>query len=272
MGILVVMIVVLVVAVTAGLGANYYSGVVNEKDPKEGSSVTAVLGGLTILGAFIIALVLSQTAGSYGKAQTAAKQEADIVDTLFESAEYVDQPFRKSLQAAAACYARAVVGSEWDELAHGDRSTVPNNWTGTGERGIRRALLQMGTTAKGFSLVQSADARRGELRNERVTQANPTVPESVFWLMVLLLALSLGSIAFGIPRAQNASHLVALLAVTLIFASIVFVIRNLDRPFASVLAIPPTAMQTTEQDISEDYVSTYNEELPCNDRGEPRPA
>jgi uncharacterized membrane protein (DUF485 family) len=265
-------IVLLVVAVGIGLGVNYFVGMMSEKEPTEGVSVTAVLGSTALLSAFIVALVLSNTASSYSAASRASKQEADVVDNFYEAAEYVDQPFRQALQASAVCYARAVVNFEWDELAEGERSSVPNNYTGTGPYGIRRTLIQMGTSAKGFSLVQSADQRRGELRNDRVVQANPTVPEVLYWLMILLIAISLGSLAYSIPRAKNAGQLMALALVAALFIAAVLLLRNLDRPFSSVLAQKPTDMRATAQDIGEDYMEAYGDTLPCDPQGQPRTA
>jgi RsiW-degrading membrane proteinase PrsW (M82 family) len=265
----ILVVLAMLLALAIGLGANYYSGWAKDKEPTEGAAVTSVLGATALLAAFIVALVLSGTASSYAAANTASKNEADVVDTLYESAEYVDQPFREKIQAAAACYARAVAGPEWEAMEKGERSPVPNNWTGTGPNGIRRQLIAMGTGAKGFSLVQSADARRGDLRNERVRQSNPTVPDPLFWLMIVLVAISLGSLAFGIPRAGNIPHLVALVVVTVLFIATVGLLYNLDRPFSGVLAQKPTDMQTTAEDVGEDYTETYNTQPPCNDRGEP---
>jgi hypothetical protein len=262
-------IVVLLVAVIIGVGVNYLVGMMSEKEPTEGAPTTSVLASTALLSAFVVALVLSGTASSYSAAGKASKSEADVVDNLYEAAEYIDQPHRQAIQAASVCYARAVVNFEWPELAKGDRSTVPNNWTGTGPHGIRKSLIEMGTTAKGFSLVQSADARRGELRNERVVQANPTVPEVLYWLMVILVAISLGSLAYSIPRAKNTGQIAALVLVTVLFLATILLLRNLDRPFSYVLAQKPTDMRTTAQDIGEDYVDAYGDTLPCDDRGQP---
>jgi cytochrome bd-type quinol oxidase subunit 2 len=262
-------IVALLVAVGAGLAVNYLVGVMSDKEATEGASVTAVLGSTALLSAFIVALVLANTAGTYSSAARAAKQEADVVDNLYEAAEYIEQPHRQAIHAAAVCYARAIINFEWDELAGGGRSTVPNNWTGTGPNGIRRTLIQMGPAARGFSLVQSADQRRGELRNERVVQAGGNVPEVLYWFMIILVAISLGSLAYSVPRAKNTGQLVALFVVATLFICAVLLLRNLDRPFAGVLAQDPSDMQTTEQDIAEDYADAYGATLPCDDLGEP---
>ncbi|MEA2686179.1 MAG: hypothetical protein QOE93_1374 [Actinomycetota bacterium] len=258
-------ILVIVGAAATGLCVNYFS--VN-KSADKGSTVPQVLSGTGLIGAFLLAIVLSSASSSYSSAQKAAKQEADVIDTLYESANYVDMPFRQRIQAAAVCYARAVVGPEWTTLAKGKRSPVPNNWTGTKPTGIRAALLEMTPKAQGFSLIQSADAQRGGLRSERVTQANPSVPTPVLWFMVILIALSIGGVAYAIPREKNTSHLAAVGAVVLTFGVAMALIYNLDRPFSGVLALKSTAMQETADDDSADYIEDYGR-LPCDDQGNP---
>jgi len=39
--------------------------------------------------------------------------------------------------------------------------------------------------------------------------------------------------------------------------SVLLLISNLDRPFSGLLALKPSAMQNTEQDIREDYAAAY---------------
>ena len=262
---LVFIILVIAVAVIAGLCTNYFS--LNKADD-EGSTVQQVLSATALIAAFLLAIVLSGASTSYSSAQRATKQEADVIDTLYESANYVDMPFRQRIQAAAVCYARAVVGPEWKTLAKGKTSPVPSNWTGTKPTGLRAAFLEMTPKAQGFSLVQSADAQRGSLRTERVTQANPTVPTALVWFMVVLISLSLAGLAYSIPRTKNVGHLAALGVVILTFVTAMALIYNLDRPFSGVLALKPTAMQTTAEDNSADYLEDYGA-LPCDEEGHP---
>ena len=262
---LVFIILVIALAVIAGLAANYFS---LTKADDEGSTVQQVLSATALIAAFLLAIVLSGASTSYSSAQKAAKQEADVIDTLYESANYVDMPFRQRIQAAAVCYARAVVGPEWKMLAKGKMSPVPSNWTGTRPTGIRAALLEMTPSATGFSLVQSADAQRGGLRSERVAQANPTVPTAVVWFMVVLISLSLAGLAYSVPRTRNVGQMAALGVVILTFVTAMALIYNLDRPFSGVLALKPTAMQITAEDAGADYVEDYGKP-PCDDEGNP---
>ena len=260
-------ILVIVLSVAIGLGASYFS--LDEKKDKEGASVHQVLSATGLLAAFLLAIVLSGAGTSYAGAQKAAKQEADVIDSLYESAAYVDMPFRQKIQAAAVCYARAVVGPEWKTLAKGTTSPVPNNWTGSRPGGLRATFLEMTPEATGFSLVQSADSQRGNLRTERVTQANPTVATAIVWFMVVLVSMSLGGLAYSIPHRKNTGQLLALGVVALSFVVAMGLIYNLDRPFSGVLALKPTAMETTRDDIVEDYLDDYKTKPPCDEEGNP---
>ncbi len=88
--------------------------------------------------------------------------------------------------------------------------------------------------------------------------------------MDVLLSLSLGGLALAIPRKANAGQLVAVAVVLTTFLIAMGLIYNLDRPFSGVLALSPTAMQEIEQDAAAEFQDTYDEELPCDDEGNPQ--
>ncbi len=259
---------VLVAAVCVGLAAHRF-GTRRDDDKGDGKSALDVLGATSLLAALLVAIVLSDAGTSYSGARSAAKVEADTVDTLYESAEYVEMPARQAIHAAALCYARAVIGPEWAAMARGDTSSVPSNWTGTGSGGLRKVFIEMTPKAQGFGLVQSADQMRGNLRTERLTQAQPAVPEVLYWFMVFLIGLSLAGLAYSIPRSKNGAQLMALTLVVGLFAAVLLLISNFDRPFSGPLALEPSAMRNTEQDISDDYAAAYRVALPCDDQGNP---
>lgn len=263
-------ILALVVAVAIGVASNVFvRNRDNSEDDTAGESVVNVLNATALLAALLVALVLADAGGSYSAARAAAGSEADTIDVLYESAEYVELPARQAIQAAAVCYARAVAGPEWDAMAKGKSSPVPGNWTGTGPFGIRRALIDITPQAQGFDLIRSGDEARGNLRGERLAQARPVVPGVLSGFMVLLVGLSLAGLGYSIPRRRNGAQIVALGVVTVLFALVLLMIHNFDRPFSGVLALAPTAMQRTEQDISEDYAEAFRAPLPCDAEGNP---
>lgn len=67
----------------------------------------------------------------------------------------------------------------------------------------------MTPAAVGFGEARSLDVTRSNQRNERVAQAQTTVPTPLYVLMVVLLALSLATLAYSHPRRNNREELVA---------------------------------------------------------------
>jgi cytochrome bd-type quinol oxidase subunit 2 len=260
----------LVLAVVIGLVANYATGGKDDAARSSGADVVKVLGTTSLLAGLLVAFVLSGASSSYTAARTAAKAESDTVDTMFESADYVAQPFRQRLQGAIVCYARAVSGPEWQAMSKGNGSSVPSNWTGIQPGGIRSTLIEMTPSAVGFGLVQSADVTRGNQRSERLAQAKPSVPPVLYGLMIFLLGVTLATVAYSIPRSRNGTEATALVLVTAVFAVVLFLIADFDAPFRGILKIKPTAMQSVERDDAAAFADTYGRAaLPCDTNGNP---
>lgn len=262
-------ILILAASVGVGLAVNLLRRDDAGEARTEDASVLNILNATALLAGLLVALVLAGASESYSAARGAAESEADTVDGLYESAEYVDLPARQALQGALVCYARAVAGPEWDAMEKGNSSPVPSNWTGTGPFGIRRTLIDMTPKAEGFGLIQSGDQSRGELRSERLRQAKSTVPNVLSWFMVLLVGISLGGLGYSIPRRKNGAQVAALALVTLLFTLVLLMIYNFDRPFSSVVALKPSAMETTAQDVGADYAEAFGTALPCDGQGRP---
>lgn len=230
-----------------------------------------VYGPTSTLLALFIAFVLFAAADSYSRAQGAVKSEAAVVTNLMETAEYLPNSERRSLQRSVTCYARAVAGPEWDALRDGSRelSPEPSVWTGTQKYGIRRLLLAMGPDHELFETVRSADEARGDARRARITEAAPSIPGIVMAFMITSIALTILFLAMVSPRRSVAhSSATILAAFTLVFA--VFIVRSLDRPYAGTLAIEPTQMHQAADDAAESFVKRYGEgRLLCDRRGNP---
>ena len=95
------------------------------------------------------------------------------------------------------------------------------------------------------------------------------MPTPLYVLMVVLLALSLATLAYSIPRHNNREELLALVLVTIIFGTVLLLIANFDRPFSGVLKLKPTAMLRAAADINADYEETYRVKAPCDAEGRP---
>src|SRR5918997_149879 len=93
--------------------------------------------GLT-LAILFIAFVLVDASASYNRASAAATAEADVVDHMYELAEYAPEPQRRQLAASTVCYARAILHHEWPAMERG-RSPVASQWSTR----LRRIFAQL---------------------------------------------------------------------------------------------------------------------------------
>ncbi|MGA4845183.1 hypothetical protein ACOBQB_02450 [Streptomyces sp. G5(2025)] len=218
---------------------------------------------LQTLTVFVLAFVLVTASTSNGKADQAARDEAGVVDHLYEVAEYAPGAQRQRLQADTVCYARAVRAHEWAAMAHGHGASDPSVWT----TDLRVALKQMQDSAT-FGMLVSADRNRSEARQTRIAESTPAIPGAVYWLMLAALAFLVVTLGLCLPRKNTALVTVGLVILTALLTSVLLVIRDVERPFSGVIKIPPTAMTAVETDITDDYTNAYGKDrLPCASDG-----
>ena len=226
-------------------------------------------GPAATLLALLIALILAGASQSYSRARTAVQTEAAVVDNMFETAGFLEEPYRQQIQNAAVCYARAVVGPEWTTMRDSRTgSPAPSNWTGDGKNGIRSTLAAMTPDNSLFSKVSSADQKRGDARRARLAEARPSIPG-------LLMAFMLGVVgtmiflALASPRLSP-FHIAALVISSLTMLCAVGLIKVLDRPFSGPVALEPTQMRETATDDLADFVAKYGaDRLTCDAQGHP---
>jgi hypothetical protein len=230
-------------------------------------------GPAATLLALLVAFVLAGATSSFQRAKTAAQSEAATVDHIFESADYLKEPQRERLQMASICYARAVVGPEWKQMGEtGASSSVPANWTGTENHGIRSTLVALGPEHVLFRKLAAAEDARSEARGNRLVEATPSVPTLMLVFMVGVMAAMIIFLALASPRLSP-FHIgaTAISAFTLMFA--ISLIYTLDRPFGGAIKIDPVQMQITEEADAAEFTERYGEKrIRCDENGNPTKA
>ncbi len=81
--------------------------------------ISAIFGPVATLTVFFLGFALLTGSQSYSQAKLAIGSEAAVVDNIFETAAYLDEPFKRRLQRSAVCYSRAVAGPEWESMGKG---------------------------------------------------------------------------------------------------------------------------------------------------------
>lgn len=230
-------------------------------------------GPAATLLALLIAFVLGGAAQSYQQAKSSAQTEAASVDHIFESADYLEEPYKEHIQMAAVCYARAVIGPEWKTMAaDGSASDAPRNWTGSRNNGIRSTLAALGPEHPMFRVLQSADESRGDARGTRLGEAVPSIPNLMLAFMVGVMATMIVYLAVASPRGSP-FHIAATVISALTLVCAIGLIHTLDRPFGGAIKIDPVQMQITEQADRDEFVETYGaDRLLCDKNGTPTKA
>jgi hypothetical protein len=115
--------------------------------------------------------------------------------------------------------------------------------------------------------VVAAENTRIAARRVRLAEATPSVPAIVMALLIGSVAITVASTAAFAHRHIRRSLRWTLLGLTtLIFAGSLFVILDLDHPFAGVAKIDPTAMRDAEQQIGS---MPFGANPPCDLSGAP---
>jgi hypothetical protein len=228
-----------------------------------------IVGRVATLAVLLVAFSIVQGNVSYRGADSGANTEANALRNMFELTDYVPEPQREHLQAVALCYARAVHHLEWKTMADGEPSPVVTAWTGR----IRDTFAELAIDKPPFTMLLSDNKDREQARRQRIADANPTIPGTVFWLMVVAVAISLGWLAYQIPRVKNRRPFIIALGLYAAFLSAGLLVSvDLDAPFAGLAQIKPVAITSTEQDITTEFVAHHGADSPpCNDQGQPTP-
>ncbi|MFD6891417.1 hypothetical protein [Streptomyces sp. NPDC059957] len=262
----VLVIVVAALALLAGLAANrFLRPRLLSEDDDTGMAVKDLVGPLLTLTVLLLAFVLVTANGSYGKAEVSSRGEARALDQLVETAEYAPEVQRGRIQADAVCYARAVRTQEWPAMADGNGSPAPSRWS-TDFRTTFRALE--GKSA--FGMLVAADNKRSEEREERLTQATPTIPSAIFWFLLATLTFTVISLGICLPRRNNRGQITALVVITALLTTTLCIIKDVDQPFSGIIKVEPTAIAETERQATRDFLAHHKiTELPCDDQGNP---
>ncbi|NBE53467.1 bestrophin-like domain [Streptomyces boluensis] len=260
---MVLIIVIAGLALIAGLAANRYlrPRLVDEDDA--GMGVKDLVGPLLTLTVLLLAFTLVTASGSYGKAEVASRGEARALDHLVEISEYTPDAPKARIQADAVCYARAVRTQEWPAMADGHSSSAPSLWS----TDLRRTFRELDGKSS-FGMLVSADNKRSEEREERLTQSTASVPDAILAFLLITLTITVVALGVCLPRRHNRGQILALVVITALLTSALCIIRDVDRPFGGLTSVDPTAIAETERQATRDYdAHRALASLPCDNNG-----
>ncbi|MFZ3493777.1 hypothetical protein ACODT5_11250 [Streptomyces sp. 5.8] len=258
-----VIIVVLVLALVASFAANRYLRPRLVRDSEPGMGVQDLIGPMQTLTILLLAFVLVTASSSYGLADSAARREAHELGHLASMAGYAPEPQRTRLLEDTVCYARTVRFAEWPAMAEVRASSASDEWSGDFPEVFRQLRAE-----QAFGMLIAADDQRALAREERVAQASPSIPAPMFWFLLCALTVTVISLGIAVPHRDNRGQLAALVVITVLLGSALFIIRDVDRPFGWLINVPPKAIAAVESQTLRTLRASHPQAvLPCDAQG-----
>ena len=203
------------------------------------------------LAALLLAFVVVSVFGSFRNAGDQAAAEAGAVLSMGEQSVLLTDSARVEVLGALHCYARSVAGPDW--TAQVDGGALSPITDAAADR-ITAALGRAAADPRNQSVVSaiiSADVTRIQARIKRSNEARPTVPDELWALMVLTVAVMIGGFSvLTHPSVRRGVQYALLAGTTLVFGLTLLITYDIDRPYDGFAKVSPTAMQNVDRRIT----------------------
>jgi hypothetical protein len=239
-------------------------------DGDRASGVFGVLAtGFSVLLGFIIFLAFS----SYDTSRSGAETEATIVAQQVQTAQFLPDPAREKLTGEVTCYARSVVGPEWNAMASGTLGNSINPWGAEMFRTISTVDPRTATEQSAYDRWMDQTSDREQARIARVHGAEGIIPLPL-WLALFLISFVVFAylLFFADPGEGPVTQAMLMGSVTVVIALLLQLLVFFDHPHGDgVGRLQPTAMERTLRliDIQTEAVG-LEVSAPCDAHGNAR--
>ena len=238
-------------------------------DGDRASGVFGVLAtGFSVLLGFIIFLGFS----SYDESRSGAETEATIVSQQVETAQFLPADTASALTGELVCYARSVVGPEWDALAAGTLDDAINPWGAEMYRTIKASSPETAAEQSAYDRWMDQTAQRQQARVARIHGAEGIIPLPL-WLVLFLISFVIFVYMLFFADSGERAKTQALLmgSVTVVISLLLFVLVFFDHPHGDgVGRLQPTAMERSLRIVDAQFeVADVETEVPCDEHGNP---
>ncbi|MBD5784597.1 hypothetical protein IF650_00230 [Cellulosimicrobium terreum] len=238
-------------------------------DGDRASGVFGVIAtGFSVLLGFIIFLAFE----SYDEARSGAEEEAQIVVQQFETAQFLAPQDTAELSGELVCYARSVVGSEWEQMADGVLGDAVNPWGVELVRTMLDVVPASDTEQSAYDRWMDQTADREQARQSRVHGAEGLIPIPL-WLVLFVVSATIFvfMLFFADSTELAATQGVLMGSVALVITLLLCLLAFFDHPHGhEVGKLQPTAMERTLDLLRIEADASGTEvEPPCDLSGAP---
>lgn len=239
-------------------------------DGDRASGVFGVLAtGFSVLLGFIIFLAFT----SYDESRSGAETEATTVSQQVETAQFLPSDTAAELDGELVCYARWVVGPEWDAMADGSLDSSINPWGAAMFRTMKASDPQTAAEQSAYDRWMDQTTERQQARVSRIRGAEGIIPLPLWLVLVTTSAVIFAYMLFFADSGERALTQALLMgSVTAVICLLLMLLVFFNHPHGDgVGRLHPTAMERTLRLMDAQFkVADVNLEVPCDDRGNPR--
>ena len=238
-------------------------------DGDRASGVFGVLAtGFSVLLGFIIFLAFT----SYDQSRSGAEAEALAVQEQIQTAQFLPSAVRAELTGELLCYARSVVGPEWDRMEAGTQGDAINPWGVALFQTIRGVEPRSASEGSAYDKWLDQTSARAEARLDRIHGAEGVIPTPLWIALFLISIVVFVYMLFFADRGEGAVTQALLMgSVAAVITVMLLLLGFLDSPFGSgVGTLEPTAMERTLR-IADEALGAIGDTVrpPCDAEGRP---
>jgi hypothetical protein len=236
-------------------------------DGDRAAGVFGVLAtGFSVLVGFIIFLAFQ----SYDDSRVGAESEATIVAQQVQTAQFLPPGAAARLTGDLVCYARSVIGPEWDALDAGSTSDSINPWGVEMYRTISTVRPRTVTQQSAYDRWMDQTSQREQARLARVHADQGVIPTPLWVVLLVVSGVIYAYVLFFADSAEGAvAQGVLMGSVTVVISLLLLLLVLLDHPHgAGPGKLRPTAMERTQALMTAQLdVAGVSISPPCDDRG-----
>ena len=233
----------LAIALPAVAEAGFRLGIQLQKrrgEPGEAKMTGTVVGGILGLMAFMMAFTIGIVISQHGERKAMVVEEANAIGTAWLRAGFLDEPDQSTVRALLQEYTEIRVAAADDQALMADTVTRSEEihtelWT------IMEETVDRGNDSDITGLVIESINDVIDVHSLRAFVVNLRLPRILGLLLFLttFLSVMLIGVASSTDRKRD---ITAMILFGLIFAAVLVVIIDLDRPQEGLLTVSQTAM------------------------------
>ena len=225
-----------------------------------------VATGFSVLLGFLIFLGFE----SYDASRAGAETEALIVGQQIQTAQFLPSEVGADLTGELVCYARSVIGVEWERMKDGSLGETINPWGVAMFGTLQGVELSTPNQEAAYGKWLDQTSTREEARQDRIHGAAGLMPTPL-WIALFFMSAIVLLLIFGFADSGERAWVQAMFmgSVVAVIVTLLLLLAFLDDPYqGGVGGLEPTAMERTVQ-VIEQQLAVIGDDvtIPCDEAG-----